>query len=294
MNYIIKNDFYTATLSDKGAELISLKNAAGCELMWQNGIDEEFWSDHAPLLFPVCGRLKDKKYTFAGKEYPMDIHGFASLMTFRLLEKSDTKISFMLSDTPDTLSVYPFSFQLTATYELKGAELLFDAKVKNNSSITMPYMFGWHPGFNLPVGDGLDIESYKLDFGKLEMLNWHKIVNGAFVDKRKVAYPLTNNAYPLCEKEIYENDTMIFTGHKNETSLYAKGHAFRLDMSWSENLPTLCIWKQDDSRAKFICIEPWSSAPKDGVTDENFDIRPMPRLAAGCEEKYHYTVKFSF
>ena len=294
MNYILKNDFYTATLCDKGAELISLKNAKGEELMWQNGIDEEFWSDHAPLLFPVCGRLKNKKYSFQGKEYPMDIHGFASLYTYQVIEATETKITFMLRDFEETLAVYPFSFELYATYELSGDELFFDVKVKNNSDITMPYMFGWHPGFNLPVGDGLDIESYKLDFGSIESLKWHKIVNGAFVSDRTQNYPLTNNAYVLCEKEIYENDTMIFTGHNNVTSLYAEGYPFRIDMSWSENLPTLCIWKQDDSRGKFLCIEPWSSAPKDGVTDENFDIRPMPRLEAGCEENYHYTVKFSF
>ena len=294
MNYVLKNEFYTATVASHGAELISLKNKAGEELMWQNGIDEEFWSDHAPLLFPVCGRLKDKKYTFRGKEYPMDIHGFASLYDFEAVAVSDTKITLLLKDSPETLAVYPFSFELYATYELSGEELLFDVKVKNNSDITMPYMFGWHPGFNLPVGEGLDIESYKLGFGDIDTLKWHKIVNGAFVDNRTSPYALTDNAYPLCEKEIYENDTMIFTGHNNECSLYADGYSFRIDMSWSANLPTLCIWKQDDSRAKFICIEPWSSAPKDGVTDENFDIRPMPRLAAGASEKYHYTVKFTF
>ena len=87
---------------------------------------------------------------------------------------------------------------------------------------------------------------------------------------------------------------MIFTGHNNEVKLCADGEPFALYMKWTENLPTLCIWKEDNSAAKFICIEPWSSAPRDGVTDENFDVRPMSRLEAGKTDSYAYSLKFSF
>ena len=36
MNYVLKNNYYEATISTNGAEMISLKNKDGRELLWQN------------------------------------------------------------------------------------------------------------------------------------------------------------------------------------------------------------------------------------------------------------------
>ena len=84
---------------------------------------------------------------------------------------------------------------------------------------------------------------------------------------------------------------MIFSEHNNTVTLSADGHPYNLKMAWSDNLPTLCIWKWPTNDSKFLCIEPWSSTPKDGVTDENFDVRPMPRLEAGKTHTYYYDLK---
>ena len=85
---------------------------------------------------------------------------------------------------------------------------------------------------------------------------------------------------------------MIFLGHSNKVKLFAEGYPFTLSMSWSENLPVLCIWKDTEPSARFICIEPWSSSPSDGVCDENFETRKMARLPAGMSEEYSYTLNF--
>ena len=58
MNYTLKNELYEMTVSTLGAEMVSLKSKSGRELLWQNTLGEG-WSNHAPLLFPFCGRLKD-------------------------------------------------------------------------------------------------------------------------------------------------------------------------------------------------------------------------------------------
>ena len=70
MDYQLKNNFLTVTLSDKGAEIQSVKDVnSGREYMWQ--ADPEIWGRHAPILFPVVGRLKDDQYTYDGKTYHM-------------------------------------------------------------------------------------------------------------------------------------------------------------------------------------------------------------------------------
>ena len=85
---------------------------------------------------------------------------------------------------------------------------------------------------------------------------------------------------------------MIFTSHKNKLRMCADGNSYALDFAWSGNLPYLCIWKDEFNAAKFICLEPWSAVPADGVTPENFDTRAMNRLDSGKSETYTYTIKF--
>ena len=76
MDYQLKNNFLTVTLSDQGAEIQSVKDVnSGREYIWQ--ADPKIWGRHAPVLFPVVGRLKDDQYTYDGKTYHMGQHGFA-------------------------------------------------------------------------------------------------------------------------------------------------------------------------------------------------------------------------
>ena len=50
----VSNEFLTATFSEIGAELKSLK-CGGKEYIW-NG-DPAFWTGSAPVLFPICSGL---------------------------------------------------------------------------------------------------------------------------------------------------------------------------------------------------------------------------------------------
>ena len=97
MLYTIENECVRATFSSLGGELTSLygKNTA-CEYLWQG--DPAFWAKQAPVLFPICGRLFDGKYTYRGKEYTMGCHGFLRFMEMTVEEKTDTAITFRVSD----------------------------------------------------------------------------------------------------------------------------------------------------------------------------------------------------
>lgn len=284
----IKNEHYTISVSTLGAELVSVKGADGFEYIWQNNAD--FWDSHAPILFPVCGRLKEQKYTYKGEEYPMSPHGFIKDMEFAVASKEGGHIIMTYSSTAESRKIYPFDFNVIANYELRGKEIIFSFKITNTGKEAMPYMFGWHPGFTLPTDSGVDINDYRLELGTKE-LTWHPLQNGPFVNPNSESYPIPDGAYHLNEDEIYKNDTMIFTGHKNELRMLADGQPYALEFAWSENLPYLCIWKSDSNAAKFICLEPWSAVPADGVAPESFDTRKMNRLAGGKSEIYTYKVK---
>ena len=67
MQATIHNEYLTLTVDTHGAEAVSLKNAAGEELLWQ--ADPAVWKRHAPILFPWTGKL-DRKSTRLNSSHP--------------------------------------------------------------------------------------------------------------------------------------------------------------------------------------------------------------------------------
>ena len=83
MQATIHNEFLTLTVDTHGAEAVSLKNAAGEEMLWQ--ADPAVWKRHAPILFPWTGKLTGGAFTHKGKTYPGGQHGFARAVEHTLL-----------------------------------------------------------------------------------------------------------------------------------------------------------------------------------------------------------------
>lgn len=293
MNYILKNEFCEATFSSRGAEMISLKNADGRELLWQNNTGKG-WSDHAPILFPLCGGIKDKKAIYKGIDYPMTQHGFALRSEFELLSKEDGKIVFRLTSSEATKAQYPFDFKLTVTYTLLGAGVTFAAEILNTGDDVLPYSFGWHPGFNLPCDNGQDIEDYAIKLDNKTELTWVHFYSDFDKASDYLPYPIKNSEYRLCEKEIYANDTMVFHGAGQRATLEADGHPFSLTVTWTENIPVLCLWKAANHDSKFICIEPWTHDTIRGERSNLWEEREAHRLNPGEKEDFLYTVSFKF
>ena len=152
MTYVLKNELLSVTLSDKGAEVISVKNTEGYEYIWQG--DPKYWEGQAPLMFPICGRLFGGKYTYGDKEFEMNLHGFARKSVFSVREADDTHAVFVLTDIPESLAEYPFPFVLSIEYRLCGNSLTGSVTVENSGSETLPFTVGLHPGFNVPLGEG--------------------------------------------------------------------------------------------------------------------------------------------
>ena len=55
----LSNECLKVTIDSLGAEIQSI-NKGGRELIWEG--DPKFWTGHSPVLFPICGGLKDNKF----------------------------------------------------------------------------------------------------------------------------------------------------------------------------------------------------------------------------------------
>ena len=287
MFYTIKNEYLEVSVNSFGAELSSVKSTDGYEYMWQGG---EWWKDRCPVLFPTCGNLPGRKYYYAGAEYKLPIHGIVMYREFSLVEKSDTRLLFSQKSDEETFKSYPFSFELQVEFTLDGNSLVTKLIPINAGEGIMPYMVGWHPGFNLP-GDG-EIGKFRVDFGKCDTLVWHPIPQGGPIALHPTVHNLEDNSYYLNEEEIYANDTMIFRDYPKSFSLIDPDGNPVVSMQVSDNLPYFCIWKEASSEARFVCLEPWNNIFMSDGTPEHFEKKMMARLAPGERDIYTYKTVF--
>lgn len=243
----IENDFFIASFNCKGAELISLKNKkTHKEYIWEG--NSEFWGKHSPILFPIVGTLKNDTYFHNGQTFSLPRHGFARNMEFEICSQNSNSITFSLVSNEETLSKYPFDFELQLKYILSNNVLTFNYTIINKSSNDMPFSIGAHPAFALNES----FSSYDLEFEHQEVLNCFVLENDL----------LSNTSYPIELREklmtldyaIFENDALIFKElhSKSMTLLEKKIPILKVSFLDFQNLG---IWTKIN--APFICIEPW-------------------------------------
>ena len=162
--HTIRGNGVTASVLAHGAELCSLKTADGLELLWQAGAE---WRRHAPLLFPIVGRLKGDRLRHRGQSYPMTQHGFARDSRFEWVERGQGSCRLMLADSADTRSRYPFAFRLTVTYTLHEADLDVALEIENPGDESLPASVGGHPAFNWPLLPGVAKERIQPDISRM-------------------------------------------------------------------------------------------------------------------------------
>lgn len=113
MQATIHNEFLTLTVDTHGAEAVSLKNAAGEEMLWQ--ADPAIWKRHAPILFPWTGKLVDGTFAAKGKTWKGGQHGFARDLEHTLLRQKGIPSSWSCGRTmPSRQSASPMILYLPA------------------------------------------------------------------------------------------------------------------------------------------------------------------------------------
>lgn len=276
MIYTIENDKIKVDFSDIGGEMQSLVNKAnGKEYLWQG--NPEFWAGRAYNLFPICGRLTEGKYTYEGKEYEMNLHGFVRNSLMKVEQKSATEIAFVLESDEEIKKQYPFDFIYTVTYILDGARVKTVYNIKNTGAKPMYFAVGGHPGFNVPINEGESFEDYYLEFDCVKPMEWLKMTP-LFFTGRSEPYPMTDGKIIELTHDLFSEDARFFTNMcKHVTMKSKKSDSFvRLEYPKMRNLG---IWHKPQTEAPYICIEPWSSLPSyDGKIDDIETKNQMEKL----------------
>lgn len=285
----ISNGVISAAVSPMGAELLSVR-MGGCEYIWQS--DPASWSGHAPVLFPICGSLYKGRYSFNGREYTMGGHGFAHKTLFRAERAQDgASATFTLESDEATRAQYPFDFSLSITFRLDGRTLLVDAIVRNTGGATMPFTYGGHPGFNVPLGGDGDFGDWFLEFKPGASPDAFEFGDGGLITGRKHAMPLAAGSRLQLRHELFNGTGLFLDRSGGEVTLRSETSPRSVTVRFPD-MPNVGFWHAA-GEAPFLCIEPWAGLPSyDGVQDD-FATRPnMIRLVPGAETTLRYSVEF--
>lgn len=277
---VLKNDRIYMEIAKLGAEIRSIK-LDGNDILW-NG-DENFWSGTAPVLFPICGGLRDDKYTIGGKEYTMFKHGFARDSVFELEEQGCNFATLILRSNEETLKQYPWEFEFRVTFSLRGADVDVFYSVKNLTDKKMYFSVGAHEAYACPEG----VEDYDIIFPQKETLN------ACDLDGNLIAHSTTpiikeTHTLPLYDK-YFDIDALVFKDVKSRSATLRNrktGRAVTVDFP---GFDYLLLWKKP--LAGYICIEPWCGIP--AMTDDGYAFEEkegMIKLAPKSDWECRHTI----
>lgn len=282
----IKNDKLTVAISEHGAELQSIKDAEGKDYLWDG--DEKYWNRHSPILFPIVCGLWEDTYRVDGKEYKLGRHGFARDTDFTLVSKSDSHVTYALSDSEATLKDYPYHFNLAISYRLEENKIHVIWHVENTDDKTIYFQIGGHPAFIVPGAKKDEVLKGKLRFDNAAPERLYGNVGGCIVK----GYEKVETKDGLWEftEDTFADDAVIFDRSQvKHIELLDENDkpAVTLDIK----TPAVGIWSPTGKHAPFVCIEPWY-----GIHDwaeykgEFKDKYLMNQLLPGASFMSEYTI----
>lgn len=285
--YTLRSGRLAATVKAHGAELCSLKDRGGIEFVWQAGPE---WPRHAPLLFPIVGRLANDELRHRGKSYRMTQHGFARDSRFAWAERGENRCTLVLEDSEATRALYPFAFRLSAAYAIDESGLDLSLTIANTGEETLPASIGGHPAFNWPLQSERVKEDYALTFASAESSPVRRL-DGGLLRPAAEPSPVKAAVLPLSES-LFIDDAIIFDRIDSNSVRYAAGQGASrpwLTMSW-RGFRELGVWSKP-SGAPFLCIEPWRGyASPAGFAGEFTDKPGLMHIAPGAEERLSFRI----
>jgi len=284
---LLKNDQLCVEVSSLGAELQSIKDSNNHEYLWQ--ADKDIWPRHSPILFPIVCGLWEGKYRIANHEYAMERHGFARDMEFKLIKHSDTRVTYVLESSEQTLKCYPYHFILSVTYKLVKNRIHVIWHVHNIDRQEIHFQVGGHPAFNIPdMEEGAPLAGTMRFDNKGQVERVYGNVGGCIRPER---YPVgsADGLWKFTEESFKEDAVIIDRCQLHQVSLLDKDLQPVVTVDFKS--PAVGLWSPYGKNASFVCIEPWYGIHD--FVDYKGDFRDkylMNHLQPGASFMSEYTI----
>ena len=284
----LKNEQLSIVVSEKGAELQSIKDANGKEYLWQG--DPTFWPRRSPILFPIVCSVNNDTYTVDGKEYHLPRHGFARDTDFKLIAQGERKITFALESSAETKQVYPYDFTLSVSYVLDNNKIGVIWHVHNTDTQEIHFQIGGHPAFNIP-----GMKAGENQYGRIRLDNeepmdaLHSYGDGSH-EMDEVPFIEAENGIMEFTDNTWRNDSIkIHKCQLHRAELL--GDSGDPEVTVTFRTPVIAFWSPFGKQAPFVCIEPWYGIGDPRSFKGEFKDKPlMNHLQPGASFMSRYDI----
>lgn len=277
----LQNESLDAEINLLGAELLFLGNKNAENILWSKQTNH--WNRVAPNLFPIVGRLLNDSFTLQDKSYLMTQHGFARDKEFYVVEQTESSVRLRLVSTPESMDIYPYSFEFDVCYSLNESGITIAYETTNKGKEPMYYSVGGHPAFQLDE----PLENYFLEFDTAIQLEREDLIGGYFTGETHY-YGVSTHLN--LSRELFENDAFVLKDPQFQSVSLKHIDGKTLVQMNCDSWTAIGFWTKQD--APFICIEPWWGWADDvnstGKLEEKAGIRV---LKPGESERLEYELR---
>jgi galactose mutarotase-like enzyme len=287
MIYSLENSTIKITASTYGGEIHSITSKDdGTEYLWDG--NPEYWKYHAPILFPIVGKVVDSKYKVDGKIYELPQHGLARTSEFELISQTEDELIFQLDYSEESLKIYPYKFSLNAIYYLEENTVSVTYNIKNLDDKKIYFSIGAHPAFMCPINNDDKLEDCYLQFNEKETSNKKILTEEGYLSHNK-GECLNSADTLMLSKELFKDDALVFDDLKSDkVTIRSKNNDKALIVDF-EDFPYMGIWAPKDG-APFVCIEPWfGHADYEDFNGEFSEKEGI--ISLGIEKEFNCTYK---
>jgi aldose 1-epimerase len=272
------NNCIAARLPSPGGGLVEALLAP--ETLAQVREQPSWWG--VPLLFPWPGRVPEGRYRVGGEEYRLPelnqagaaIHGFVKTRAWRveMFEAWESagffRASFSSDEHPETLEGFPFPYYLAVTYRLDNDGLHIVVEVANRGKGPLPFGFGAHPYFRLPLGDGGDPQQCTIRVPAAQCWTLSRL--GSLGGREQVTRDDVTEPVPA-ELDLREGQALagrhfdhVYTdldvgAGRVEFAVADSASGLESVLQASPHFPTLVVYTPPGRPG--VCFEPWTCPP---------------------------------
>lgn len=288
----IENGSLAVRIAPKGAEMQSIV-CDGIERLWCG--DPAVWGRHAPLLFPLIGRLRDGYYELDGRRIDAPTHGFCRDRVFSVERLSDATVRFATCDDEETRAVLPFAFRLSVAYTLEGSSVVKTHCIENRGDVPLLFEIGGHEAYATCLLPGETMEDYYVCFGAadkgadgadgmwVDRAEMFAMDEDGILDVPKIVVPLEAGCLTKTPEQL-RIDTIVLEGVPGSTATLASRKSDRAVTVEFPDFPYLGIWtKPMGVQTRYLCIEPWSALPDAHFSPRELAEKPGVRTVAPGE-----------
>lgn len=290
MQYTLKNEYLTVIFESLGGALHSIKNQEGLEYLWQG--DPGYWSGQAPVLFPICGSIRDDKAELEdGRIIQMPRHGLVRKREFFCTKQTEDSVLFEFKSDDAMLCQYPFPFCLRICYTLKEHKITTKYMVENLGDEDMPFFIGGHPGFRWPLYENEQSTDYELIFEKEENCDVPFPITETGLIDMKHRMPFLNHQKKLqLTHQFFEKDAVIFDQLKSRSVTYqssSHGKGVKIDF---KDFPYFIIWSTQNE-GPFLAMEPWIGLSTCNDENDQFEKKwNVQKAKSGQRKEYSFDI----